>query len=525
MTKSLGNRLTWYLLIGVLAVSGLDTYLSLTRTRMTLLDDLRGEVAAISRTLRVTLEVSGDDMPERYFAQLAAGISGFENILGLVFYDHKGHVAAVSASLHERQLPAVDVQAVIHSQTPVEGLFHEGSAQRYYRVEPIVNSRGEGIAAFLILEDFPFFSHEFRSRAVQSLLTTLVLLAVLAVIVSVVIRQSVTLPLRALARRIEAIGQGHFDQRLRLHRRDEIGQLAQEFDRMCVQLEAAQRALVTESEEKLRLERALRHSEKLAALGQLASRLAHEIGTPLNVIRGRAEQLLRRGTLGEKEQTFLGIIVSQIERISSFIRQLLTLARRSEPQMRLIQPNEIVRRVWEMIGERSHTPEVQVTLSLTEDLPLIWGDPDQLQQVLLNLSVNALQAVGTAGWVSLGTRILPNGDAPAQGVIELIVADSGPGIRPEELSHLFEPFFTTKSAMGGSGLGLAISREIVLNHQGEIQVKSEPGHGTRFIVSLPVAPSQTGRTATEREPAALSAARGDAYGRYGTSETGAHHRP
>lgn len=510
MTKSLGNRLTWYLLVGVLAVWGLDIYLSLTRTRATLLDDLRGEVAIISRTLRVTLEVSGDDAPERYFAQLAAGISGFENILGLIFYDRAGHVTARSASLHERQLPAVDVRAVIHTQTPVEGLFHEGGAQRYYRVEPIVNSRGEGIAAFLILEDFPFFSREFRSRAVQSLLTTLVLLAVLAVIVSVVIRRSVTLPLRAFARQIEAIGRGHFDQRLRLSRSDEIGQLAQEFNGMCARLEAAQRTLVSEGEEKLRLERALRHSEKLAAVGQLASRIAHEIGTPLNVIRGRAEQLLQRGTLGEKEQAFLGIIVAQIERISSFIRQLLTLARRPEPQMRLVQPNEIVRRVWEMIGERSHTPGVEVTISLAEGLPPVWGDPDQLQQVLLNLSVNALQAVGPAGRVSLGTRSQPGGDSSAQGAVELVVADTGPGIRPEDRPHLFEPFFTTRSAAGGSGLGLAISREIVLNHQGEIRVESEPGHGTQFIVALPAARPQTGRTATgrEHEPAALSAARG-----------------
>lgn len=515
MTRSLGNRLTWYLLIGVLAVSGLDSYLSLSRTRMTLLDHLRGEVAAISRTIRATLEVAGDEAPERYFAQLAAGISGFENILGLVFYDRQGQVITLSASLRERQLPAVDVRTVIASQVPVEGIFHAGNAQRYYRVEPIVNARGEGIAALLILEDFPFFTREFRSRAVQSLLTTLVLLAVLAVIVSVTIRQGVTVPLRAFARRLEAIGRGDFSQRLQLSRTDEIGQLAHEFDRMCAQLEAARRALVAESEEKLRLERALRHSEKLAAIGQLASRIAHEIGTPLNVVRGRAEQLLQRGTLQEKEKELLGIIIAQIERITSFIRQLLTLARRPEPQMRLVQLNEIVRHVWEMIGERGHTSGVQVTLSLTEDLPPIWGDPDQLQQVVLNLSVNALQAVGVAGRVSMETRLQPNGDRIGQEAVELVVADTGPGIRPEDLPHLFEPFFTTKSAMGGSGLGLAISREIVRNHHGDIRVESLPGHGTRFIVALPISRPRTARTTPVRieESALRRATAGDEHDR------------
>jgi len=162
---SLGNKLTWYLLVGVLAVMGLDMYLSLERTRANLLDDLRREVAAISRTLWVTLEVSGDDAPERYFAQLAPGISGLENILGVVFYDRAGRVAATSASLQGRRLPEVDVQAVIRTRTPIEGLFSEGSAQRYYRVEAIPSSTGEGIAAFLVLEDFPLFTREFRDFA------------------------------------------------------------------------------------------------------------------------------------------------------------------------------------------------------------------------------------------------------------------------------------------------------------------------------------------------------------------------
>lgn len=485
---SLGNKLTWYLLIGVLAVTGLDLYLSLRRTRADLLDDLRREVAAISRTLRVTLEVSGDDAPERYFERLAPGISGFENILGVVFYDRAGRVAATSASLQGRQLPEVDVRTVIHTRTPVEGLFNEGSAQRYYRVEAIPSSTGEGIAAFLILEDFPFFTREFRSRALQTLLTTLVLLAVLAATVSVVIRQSVTQPLRAFARRIEAIGQGQFAQRLHLTRRDEIGQLAQEFDRMCARLEEARRELVAEGEEKLRLERALRHSEKLVALGQLASRLAHEIGTPLNVIQGRAEQLLQRETLTEKDRAFISVIVTQIERISGFIRQLLTLARRPEPLLRVAHLNDIVRRAWEVVNDRSRGSEV--TLDLAESLPPVLGDPDQLQQVVLNLSVNALQAVGSDGRVTLSTRVPQTGSLNMGNSVEVVVADTGPSIPPEDLPHIFEPFFTTKGILGGTGLGLAICREIVLSHHGEIRVESEPGQGTRFIVSLPQASSQ-----------------------------------
>ena len=128
MRMSLGNRLTWFLLVGVLVVTALDLYWSLTRTRANLIADLQREVAAISRTLQVTLDISGDDTPWRYFDKLAAGISRFENILGLVFYDREGRIAAISVPLQGHTLPQVDVPRVITTRIPVEGIFNEGNS-------------------------------------------------------------------------------------------------------------------------------------------------------------------------------------------------------------------------------------------------------------------------------------------------------------------------------------------------------------------------------------------------------------
>lgn len=486
-TMSLGNKLTCYLLIGVLLVMGIDLYLSVERTRANLLVDLRSEVSTLSRTLQLALDTAGGDAPERYFDRLTVGISGFENVLGVAFYNRNGDVTSLSASLQNRKLPDVDVRGVIDSRTPVEGLFTEDTAQRYYRVGPIANSEGEGIAAFLVIEDLPLFTNEFRARAYQTLLTTVGLMGVLALIVPVMIRRGVTQPLNRFAQQIEVIGQGRFDQRLATTRRDEIGRLAQEFDHMCSRLESAQHRLLVESEEKLRLERTLRHSGKLAALGQLASRLAHEIGTPLNVIQGRAEQLLRQEGLAEKDRNFIRVIISQIERISGFLRELLTLARRPEPLLRIVSVNDIVRRVREVIGEQEQQSGVEVILALAleETLPAVQVDPDQLEQVLLNLTVNALQAVGTVGSVTLKTQFVEHGKSNGEATVDVIVADTGPGIHPDDLPRVFEPFFTTKGS-SGTGLGLAISREILLNHHGEIRVESEAGRGAQFIVSLPV---------------------------------------
>jgi signal transduction histidine kinase len=522
---SLGTKLTGYLLLGVLVVMGLELYLSIKRIQTDLLHDVRREVAAMSRTLHIALTlIDRTETPKQAFTSFVASLSAFEDMLDVVFYDREAQIVARSTTLQEHQLPAVNIQQVMTTRTPAEGLFRAGRVQRYYRVEPVATRAGEGIAAMLVLEDFPFFTRVLRERMVVALGATLGLLVVLASIVAVVVRRSIAQPLRTLTRQVEAIGQGHFTQRLPTTRRDEIGRLAHEFDRMCSRLDAAYRTLEAENEAKLRLERDLRQSEQLATLGKLASRLAHEIGTPLNVIQGRAEQLLRRENLPQKDRAFLEVIVSQIDRISGFITQLLAPARRSEPHLRVVHLHDIVRRVWEAVSDRGAAAHVGVTLELSEVLPPIMGDPEQLQQVLLNLSVNALQAVGPDGRVALRTRLQPDGNLHPTGYIEVEVADTGPGIPAHDLPHIFEPFFTTKGLTGGTGLGLTISREIVRSHHGEIRVESTLGQGTRFIVSLPLACALAAQPAGDADAHAPPAP-GERTARYGerrASEAGAH---
>jgi two-component system, NtrC family, sensor kinase len=486
---NLGTKLTCYLLLGVLVVMGLELYLSVQRIQSDLLHDVRREVAAISRTLHLAVTLIGEtETPGPYFASFVASLSTFENMLDVVFYDHAAHIVARSTTLQAHQLPDVNIAQVITTQTPAEGLFQAGRVQRYYRVEPMVTRAGEGIAAMLVLEDFPFFSRVLRERMVMALEVTLGLLVVLASIVAVVVQRSIAQPLHALTQQVEAIGQGQFPRQLPTTRRDEIGRLAQEFDRMCLRLEAAYQTLEAENDAKLRLERDLRQSEQLATLGKFASRLAHEIGTPLNIIQGRAEQLLRRDHLPEKDRVFLEVIVAQIDRISGFITQLLAPARRPALHLRVVHVDDVVRRVWEAVSDRGAAAHVEVLLDLIEGLPPVLGDPAQLQQVLLNLSVNALQAVGPAGHVVLRTRVQPGGPQSPTGHIEVEVADTGPGIAAHDLPHIFEPFFTTKGVTGGTGLGLTISREIIRSHHGELRVESTLGQGTRVIVSLPCAP-------------------------------------
>ena len=181
---SLGTKLTCYLLLGVLVVMGLDLYLSVRRIQADLLHNVRREVLAISRTLHLALTmIERTDTPESYFKSFVASLSDFENVLDVVFYDHTAQIVARATPLPEHQLPVVNIQQVIATRTPAEGLFSAGQVQRYYRVEPIVTPAEEGIAAMLVLEDFPFFTPVLRERMVAALGGTLVLLVVLASIV------------------------------------------------------------------------------------------------------------------------------------------------------------------------------------------------------------------------------------------------------------------------------------------------------------------------------------------------------
>lgn len=496
---SLGTRLTVYLLLGVLGVMACGLFLSMQRLQSTMLHDVRREVAAISSTLHIALAIAGTDAPEQYFPAFASQLSRLEHVLGLVFYDRAGQPTLSSETLKGHPLPAVDVQQVMATQQPLEGLITVGSVSRYYRIEPVVNTVGEATAALLVLEDRPSFTRAFHERAMDVLLTTVGLLVVLASIVTVVIRRSVTQPFQTLTQQVAAIGAGRIQQRLHTTRQDEIGCLAQEFNQMCNRLEDAYQTIAAESETKLRLERHLRHSEKLAALGRMASRLAHEMGTPLNVIQGRAEQLLQRQTLAAKERDFLVVIVAQTERMSGFIRQLLTVARRTEPHLRRFDLHDLVQRTWHLLHGQGVSPGVTVQFDFAAALPPLRGDPEQLQQVLLNLSVNALQAVGSTGQVTFRTHVVPPNPLSPTGQVEIEVEDSGPGIPADDLPYLFEPFFTTKSTAGGTGLGLAISREIVQSHYGDIRVASTPGQGSRFIVSLPLAEAPSTITARREE--------------------------
>jgi signal transduction histidine kinase len=251
--------------------------------------------------------------------------------------------------------------------------------------------------------------------------------------------------------------------------------------------------------------RRLQERDRLAALGQMAAGLAHEIKNPLGAIKGAAQLLGEPGGESQPDpatREFVGIILEEVDRLDRVVRSVLDYGRPSKGNPGPVDVNAAVRRTLRVLGS-SRDQAVKFVVQADDELPPVRIDEEQLRQVLINLVKNAEEAMGGRGDVTLTTRTRPG--ASGARYVEIAVQDSGPGISPDRLEHLFVPFFTTKPR--GTGLGLAISQRLVQSMGGRIEVASQPGVGSVFTILLPVLESPAPRPA-----AALSDAP-DAAGR------------
>jgi len=229
-------------------------------------------------------------------------------------------------------------------------------------------------------------------------------------------------------------------------------------------------------------QRQLFHSHRLATVGQLAAGAAHEINNPLTIISLNVQflrSLLQQRGLNAEALERLGVVEGQVKRISKIIQDLLGYARPAEPKFTVCTIGEIVQRVLGVIGDRVSLERIEIETDVPEDLPRIKVDPLQIEQVLINLLVNACHAMPEGGTITIACR-------RRNGRVETSVTDTGVGIEPKNLSRIFDPFFTTKKQGEGTGLGLAICNTIAEHNGGSLRVRSKLHEGSTFILSLPV---------------------------------------
>ncbi len=239
-------------------------------------------------------------------------------------------------------------------------------------------------------------------------------------------------------------------------------------------------ALLEDQSELRSLEQQLVRAEKLITVGVLSAGIAHEIGSSLAVIRGRAQQVLRVVGDGPRAED-LRVIIKQIDHIASTIRQVLDFSRRQPIDRHAVAFDAIVDRARALLQWKLEVKHVGVEVKIEQGMPMLSADPDQLQQVLVNLLLNACDASEDWDRVTIAARLA------GEGAVRIEIADRGCGISPEHMNAVFDPFFTTKKRGEGTGLGLPIAAGIVRNHGGQIHLTSAPGKGTTVAVTWPAA--------------------------------------
>lgn len=226
------------------------------------------------------------------------------------------------------------------------------------------------------------------------------------------------------------------------------------------------------------------HAEHLATLGELATGLAHEIRNPLAGIAGAVETIASRFPNDHPDREIMGDVRQEVRRIERTLNELLAYARPKPPQLAHLDIKETVAHTLQLARQQSGEKRINFAIEISPDLPEFMADSEQLQQVLLNLVLNSIQAIGDEGRVSIevGSRESAVPGHPSH--VEIAVADTGHGIPPEQMEGIFRPFFTTKR--GGTGLGLSLCRRIIAAHGGTLVAESQLRKGSRFVIRLPL---------------------------------------
>ncbi|HKJ00890.1 MAG TPA: HAMP domain-containing sensor histidine kinase, partial [Longimicrobiales bacterium] len=426
-------------------------------------------------------EAAFDDPERTAVPRIVERITLQPSIYAVLVYDAAGQALFRPDTLDLGPTPA-QVGEAIATGRPQEVERTLGDVDVYSVVLPILRDDGSAAGAFEVAQPLAFLEQEKARTRARFLLNTLVLFGALTALIRWMVRTQISNPLSVLRDGVRTFGEGRLEHRLRLAPSGgELADVAAEFNRMADSLEETRNDLMRSAEERLALAQHMRHSEKMAAIGQLVAGLAHEIGAPLHVIRGRADLLAGRTAHSETESRDLRIIVEQIDRITGIVRSLLDFARLREPLLDDVEVAGVVEGVCELLATEAHRAGVDVSLSADGEA-VVRGDRDQLQQVFLNLLLNAVQALH--GWS--GARRIAIAVAREAGAVGIEVSDTGPGIPPASRDRVFEPFFTTKSDGTGTGLGLTVVRRIVEEHGGTVVlVPSPPPWGTTFYVRLP----------------------------------------
>ena len=480
----LALKLALAILPGALAVIAAAAVLDLKRDSADFEADQRSDDLAIARVLADTVgrtwEDGGQEDGKKRALALLEPTRGLAPRFRIGWVDLADADRTSTLSPHERAAIVRGEEVLWHHDSDTRGWFHALSP---------VRARGSVVGAIDLSEAPTDLRAHVRGTIRATLLTVLALSATMVLVTLLVGAWVVGRPVTELITQARRVASGDLRARSVPHQRDELGELTRELNGMLDRLEAAAAEVRASTQQRFAALDQLRHADRLTTAGRLATSVAHELGTPLNVVAGRARLIVEDDRDATKHAE---IIIDQSTRMTKIIRQLLDYARRQPPQK---APQDLGRLAGEVLTLlETLASKNGILLRLASDLPEapVIADATQIQQALTNLVVNAIQASARGGTVDVtlqATRATPpsfSAESPQEGDYYVVaVQDHGHGMPSDVLARVFEPFFTTKPVGESTGLGLSVANDIVEEHAGWMSAQSEPGRGSRFSLTLP----------------------------------------
>lgn len=469
------------LTLAIFVVLGVNAVVRIDREAKLFEDDIRQDSSLLGTTLAGAIERIWTTVGEDEALDLVEDADAKQNHIAMrwVWLKKVGQEAPLLTRSALARL--AEGKVVI-----IRGTLQPGPSQSAYTYVPV--SLPDGRAAALELRESLAPERRYRKKSiVHAIVTTSVLVLLCGLLAMALGILFVGRPVRRLVDQARRIGAGDLAPSEARGGGDEIDELAREMNAMCERLLEARMRLESETASRLATLEQLRHADRLTTVGKLAAGIAHEVGTPLNVITGHAQLVTEEYPPDSPAHENVVIIAEQAHRVTAIIRQLLDFARQRTLRKSSHDLRAIACQVAALLAPIAQKHKVSINVADSEDEIRTAVDAGQLQQVVTNLAVNGIQAMSAGGSLVLGT--LRANKTPPEGGAEhryaaIYVEDSGAGIAKEDLPRIFEPFFTTKEVGDGTGLGLSVAYGIVKEHGGWIDVQSTPHKSTRFTVYL-----------------------------------------
>jgi two-component system NtrC family sensor kinase len=341
-----------------------------------------------------------------------------------------------------------------------------------------------------------------RAHVINMVLVSIGFIVLVTLSAAALLHKLIYQPLHDLEKGAKRLASGNFDSPIPVRGEDEFGSLARSSNAMMGALKKSRQELeewvetlnekVKERTEELRLAEAeVARGEKLASIGQLAAGIAHELNNPLTGVLTFTSLMRKKATEGSEDAEDLDLVIRETKRCASIIRRLLDFAREKTPEKALVNLNQLIAETVQFVERSAALQHIEIEMDLDSDLPHLFVDADLIKQVLMNVLVNAQQAIEEHGRITVRSRLCRTRKPPGRceetmPAVEIAISDTGCGIPEANLQRIFDPFFTSKEVGKGTGLGLSVSYGIVRAHGGEIDVESTVGEGSTFRICLPV---------------------------------------